>query len=99
MKCYVFTYHPQYDQILENTPLVLIGTNNLCNQLWFRIPFMAMCVRWAIGYGVLRHFQQYFNYIVHVAVNFMGGGNLSKLVPIYIGWSIPLNLKQKAWQI
>jgi hypothetical protein len=30
-----------------------------------------------IGYGVLRHFQQYFNYIVHVAVNFMGGGNLS----------------------
>jgi hypothetical protein len=30
-----------------------------------------------IGYGVLRHFQQYFNYIVHMAISFMGGGNLS----------------------
>jgi hypothetical protein len=30
-----------------------------------------------IGYGVLRHFQQYFNYIVHVAISFMGGGHLS----------------------
>ena len=26
------TYHPQYDQTLELTTLVLIGTNNLCNQ-------------------------------------------------------------------
>jgi hypothetical protein len=23
-------------------------------------------MRWVIGYGVLRHFQQYLNYIVHV---------------------------------
>jgi hypothetical protein len=26
------TYHPQYDQTLELTTLVLIGTSNLCNQ-------------------------------------------------------------------
>jgi hypothetical protein len=26
------TYHPQYDQTLELATLVLIGTNNLCNQ-------------------------------------------------------------------
>ena len=30
--CIHITYHPQYDQILELTTLVLIDTNNLCNQ-------------------------------------------------------------------
>jgi hypothetical protein len=30
--CIHITYHPQYDQTLELTTLVLIGTNNLCNQ-------------------------------------------------------------------
>jgi hypothetical protein len=29
-----------------------------------------------MGYSVLRHFQQYFSYIV--AVNFIGGGNQRK---------------------
>ena len=32
MLCIHITYHPQYDQTLELTTLVLIGTNNLCNQ-------------------------------------------------------------------
>jgi hypothetical protein len=32
-------------------------------------------VKGGYGYGVLRHFQQYFSYIV--AVSFIGGGNLS----------------------
>ena len=30
--CIHITYHPQYDQTLELTTLVLIDTNNLCNQ-------------------------------------------------------------------
>jgi hypothetical protein len=30
--CIHITYHPQYDQTLELTTPVLIGTNNLCNQ-------------------------------------------------------------------
>jgi hypothetical protein len=30
--CIHITYHPQYDQTLELTTLVLIGTNNLYNQ-------------------------------------------------------------------
>jgi dimeric dUTPase (all-alpha-NTP-PPase superfamily) len=30
--CIHITYHPQYDQTLELTTLVLISTNNLCNQ-------------------------------------------------------------------
>ena len=30
--CIHITYHPQYDQNLELTTLVLIDTNNLCNQ-------------------------------------------------------------------
>ena len=30
--CIHITYHPQYDQTLELTTLVLIGTNNLCYQ-------------------------------------------------------------------
>jgi hypothetical protein len=30
--CIHITYHPQYDQTLELTTLVLIDTSNLCNQ-------------------------------------------------------------------
>jgi hypothetical protein len=33
-------------------------------------------LKWGQGYGIKRHFQQYFSYIV--AVSFIGGGNVNK---------------------
>jgi len=50
--------------------------------LYIYIPFFnLMCIIYLLlvgygdGYGVIRHFQQYFSYIV--AVRFIGGGNQS----------------------
>ena len=46
MICIHITYHSQYDQTLELTTLVVIGTNYMCNQcisslkLWVRISFI-----------------------------------------------------------
>jgi hypothetical protein len=43
------TYHPQYDQTLELTTLVLIGTSNLCNQCLSVVSYVAT-YKWKIDF-------------------------------------------------
>ena len=46
--------------------------SQICKKKNMSIPFAL-----DLGYGVQRHFQQYFSYIV--AVSFIGGENLSQV--------------------
>ena len=64
--------------LMYNTMVHIILTPSILVSLTLVITIHWMCdtqLKWGQGYGIKRHFQQYFSYIV--AVRFIGGGNQS----------------------